>query len=62
MGWDRPILTDSEGYQVYGLAENRKIEEEGVTFGATSMAVPPVYSGARGRYPARHRGGHHHGV
>ena len=32
MGWDRPILTDSGGYQVYSLAENRKIKEEGVTF------------------------------
>jgi queuine tRNA-ribosyltransferase len=32
MGWDRPILTDSGGYQVYSLAESRKITEEGVTF------------------------------
>jgi queuine tRNA-ribosyltransferase len=32
MGWDRPILTDSGGYQVYSLSENRKINEEGVTF------------------------------
>jgi queuine tRNA-ribosyltransferase len=32
MGWDRPILTDSGGYQVYSLAHNRKITEEGVTF------------------------------
>ncbi|MGB3617132.1 MAG: tRNA guanosine(34) transglycosylase Tgt [Catalinimonas sp.] len=31
-GWSRPILTDSGGYQVYSLAENRKIKEEGVTF------------------------------
>lgn len=31
-GWDRPILTDSGGYQVYSLAENRKIIEEGVKF------------------------------
>ena len=31
-GWDRPILTDSGGYQVYSLAENRKIVEEGVKF------------------------------
>jgi queuine tRNA-ribosyltransferase len=31
-GWNRPILTDSGGYQVYSLAENRKINEEGVTF------------------------------
>ena len=32
MGWDHPILTDSGGYQVYSLAQNRKITEEGVTF------------------------------
>jgi queuine tRNA-ribosyltransferase len=32
MGWDRPILTDSGGYQVYSLTEVRKIKEEGVTF------------------------------
>ncbi|KKX52207.1 queuine tRNA-ribosyltransferase [Sphingobacterium sp. IITKGP-BTPF85] len=31
-GWDRPILTDSGGYQVYSLSDNRKIREEGVTF------------------------------
>lgn len=31
-GWNRPILTDSGGYQVYSLAENRKIKEEGVSF------------------------------
>ena len=31
-GWSRPILTDSGGYQVYSLAENRKIAEEGVHF------------------------------
>ena len=32
INWDRPILTDSGGYQVYSLAENRKITESGVTF------------------------------
>jgi queuine tRNA-ribosyltransferase len=31
-GWTRPILTDSGGYQVYSLAANRKIKEEGVAF------------------------------
>lgn len=31
-GWHGPILTDSGGYQVYSLAENRKIKEKGVTF------------------------------
>jgi queuine tRNA-ribosyltransferase len=32
MGWDRPILTDSGGYQVMSLASLRKITEAGVTF------------------------------
>lgn len=31
-GWDLPILTDSGGYQVYSLAQRRKIKEEGVKF------------------------------
>lgn len=31
-GWNRPILTDSGGYQVFSLAANRKIREEGVMF------------------------------
>jgi queuine tRNA-ribosyltransferase len=31
-GWYKPILTDSGGYQVFSLAANRKIKEEGVTF------------------------------
>jgi queuine tRNA-ribosyltransferase len=31
-GWDRPILTDSGGYQVFSLAGTRKIQEEGVMF------------------------------
>lgn len=31
-GWNRPILTDSGGYQVYSLSGTRKIKEEGVTF------------------------------
>jgi len=32
MAWDRPILTDSGGFQVFSLAELRKITEEGVSF------------------------------
>lgn len=32
IGWDKPMLTDSGGYQVYSLAHRRKIKEEGVTF------------------------------
>ncbi len=32
MGWDRPILTDSGGYQVFSLANNRKLTDEGALF------------------------------
>ena len=32
IGWERPILTDSGGYQVFSLAHRRKINAEGVTF------------------------------
>jgi queuine tRNA-ribosyltransferase len=32
IGWDKPMLTDSGGFQVFSLAERRKISEEGVSF------------------------------
>jgi queuine tRNA-ribosyltransferase len=32
MGWNKPILTDSGGYQVFSLANNRKLKEEGAVF------------------------------
>ena len=32
IGWERPILTDSGGFQVFSLAARRKLTEEGVTF------------------------------
>jgi len=32
IGWEKPILTDSGGYQVFSLSGTRKIKEEGVTF------------------------------
>ncbi|MBD5376156.1 MAG: tRNA guanosine(34) transglycosylase Tgt [Bacteroides sp.] len=32
MGWDRPILTDSGGFQVFSLSANRKLKEEGAWF------------------------------
>ncbi len=40
MGWDGPILTDSGGYQVFSLAETRRISEKGVEFAS-------VYDGSR---------------
>ncbi len=32
MSWDKPMLTDSGGFQVFSLADNRKIDEDGATF------------------------------
>ncbi len=32
INWDRPMLTDSGGYQIFSLSENRKLEEEGAHF------------------------------
>ncbi len=32
MNWDRPILTDSGGFQVFSLSDNRKVDEDGVVF------------------------------
>lgn len=46
-GWDRPILTDSGGYQVYSLAANRKIIEEGVTFKSHIDGSKHVFSPER---------------
>jgi len=45
MHWDRPILTDSGGFQVFSLADNRKIDPDGVTFkshidGSTHRLTP----------------------
>src|SRR5262249_50189427 len=32
MAWDRPILTDSGGFQVFSLGDNAKVDDDGVTF------------------------------
>lgn len=45
MNWPNPILTDSGGYQVFSLADSRKIDEDGVTFksqidGSTHRLTP----------------------
>jgi queuine tRNA-ribosyltransferase len=45
MHWDKPILTDSGGFQVFSLADNRKIDDDGVTFkshidGSTHRLTP----------------------
>lgn len=47
MGWDRPILTDSGGFQVFSLSHNNKIDDDGVTFkshldGSTHRFTPEM--------------------
>jgi queuine tRNA-ribosyltransferase len=47
MNWDRPILTDSGGYQIFSLAKLRKITEDGVQFqnhvdGTTAVLSPEI--------------------
>jgi queuine tRNA-ribosyltransferase len=48
MNWDRPVLTDSGGFQVFSLADLRKVTDEGVTFqshidgGAKHFITPEV--------------------
>lgn len=32
MNWDKPILTDSGGYQIFSLSDNRELDEEGAHF------------------------------
>ena len=41
MGWERPILTDSGGYQVMSLSELTKVSEEGVAFASHLDGTPP---------------------
>ena len=43
-GWNRPILTDSGGYQVYSLAENRKISTGGVAFRSHIDGSPHTFT------------------
>jgi queuine tRNA-ribosyltransferase len=49
MAWNRPVLTDSGGFQVFSLSELRKIAEEGVTFqspidGGAKHLITPEYA------------------
>src|SRR5437588_6448960 len=44
MGWDRPILTDSGGYQVMSLSQLTKVTEEGVAFSSHLDGPRPLHS------------------
>ena len=39
MAWERPLLTDSGGFQVFSLERMREIDDDGVTFRSTSTAA-----------------------
>ena len=47
IGWEKPILTDSGGYQVYSLSGTRKITEEGVKFASHIDGSKHVFSPER---------------
>ena len=57
MNWDRPILTDSGGFQVFSLSQLRKINEEGVRFQSRRQAN---FHGSRGKYADSIQSGVHH--
>jgi queuine tRNA-ribosyltransferase len=61
MNWDRNILTDSGGYQVYSLSANRKIKEEGVKFKSHIDGSYHFYSGKCNGNSALNRCGHYYG-
>ena len=63
IGWNKPILTDSGGYQVFSLAARRKVHEEGATFrshldGSEHLLTPE----SRVRHPGAARFGHRDGA
>ena len=58
MNWDRPILTDSGGFQVFSLGALRKIKEEGVTF--HSHVDEGLFSWAGGEHADSVQSGLHH--
>ena len=63
IGWDRPILTDSGGYQVFSLATMRRIREEGAEFRShLDGALHALTPGAGDRHPGAARLRHRHGA
>ena len=62
IGWDRPILTDSGGYQIFSLAERRRITEEGAEFrshldGSLHLLTPERAADIQAPARLRHRDG-----
>ncbi len=59
MSWERPILTDSGGFQVFSLAKLRKITEEGVAF-HSHIDGRKNFHGTGGEYADPVQSGFHH--
>ena len=60
MGWDRPILTDSGGFQVFSLLDTARIDADGVTFrsvydGTAARFTPEIAMADPGDARLRHR-------
>ena len=54
VGWDKPILTDSGGYQVYSLRCNNKIKDEGVHFNS-HLDGAPLFMGPEESITIQHK-------
>ena len=63
IGWNRPILTDSGGFQAFSLGERRKITEEGIRFRShLDGSRAPADAGRGHRHPGSARVGHRDGA
>ena len=63
IGWTKPILTDSGGYQVFSLAARRTIDEEGARFQLASRRLRASADAGEGRrHPGAARIGHRDGA
>lgn len=61
--WDKPVLTDSGGYQVFSLASKKKVDRGGIFFPIAYRWLQAfLFSGESGRYTTSYRGRYHHGV
>ena len=62
MAWNRSILTDSGGFQVFSLSDLRKVSEEGVKF-RSHLDGSPLFFSPESAMDAHWAGrGHHHGI
>ncbi len=63
MAWQQPILTDSGGFQVFSLAQMRKIDDDGVTFKShIDGSTATVNTREIDRNPGEFGRGYHHGI